>query len=90
MRDADLAKLYELQTFNLNKAVKRNLDRFPGDFMFQFTEEETESLTFQTGISKRKGRGGGRTLPLMAPNPPRRRIGFVDKSGSGEKKKALH
>jgi hypothetical protein len=35
MLDADLAKLYGVTTFNLNKAVKRNIDRFPGDFVFQ-------------------------------------------------------
>jgi hypothetical protein len=37
MLDADLAELYEVETFNLNKAVKRNIDRFPQDFMFQLT-----------------------------------------------------
>ncbi|HBR21712.1 MAG TPA: hypothetical protein DD713_03980 [Nitrospiraceae bacterium] len=52
MLDADLAELYEVETFNLNKAVKRNLDRFPQDFMFQLTEEETDSLRFQIGMSK--------------------------------------
>jgi hypothetical protein len=36
MLDSDLAELYEVETFNLNKAVKRNRDRFPSDFMFQF------------------------------------------------------
>jgi hypothetical protein len=39
MLDADLAELYGVETFNLNKAVKRNLDRFPEDFMFQLTKE---------------------------------------------------
>jgi len=58
MLDADLAKLYEVETFNLNKAVKRNIDRFPQDFMFQLTEEEADSLRFQIGMSKKEGRGG--------------------------------
>jgi len=62
MLDADLAELYQVETFNLNKAVKRNLDRFPQDFMFQLTKEEATSLTFQIGISK-QGRGGRRYLP---------------------------
>lgn len=62
--DSDLAKLYGVTTFNLNKAVKRNLERFPDDFMFQITAEEYESLKFQIGISK-KGRGGRRTMPYV-------------------------
>ena len=63
MLDSDLAKLYGVTTFNLNKAVKRNLDRFPPDFMFQLTSDEAESLRFQIGISKPEGRGGRRYLP---------------------------
>lgn len=59
--DSDLATLYGVETFYLNKAVKRNVDRFPEDFMFQLTEQEVKALTFQIGISK--GRGGRRTLP---------------------------
>jgi hypothetical protein len=41
MLDADLAKLYGVTTFNLNKAVKRNIDRFPEDFMFRLSAQET-------------------------------------------------
>jgi len=63
MLDADLAELYQVETFNLNKAVKRNLDRFPRDFMFQLTSKEAESLRFQIGMSKTNGRGGRRYLP---------------------------
>jgi len=63
MLDADLADLYQLETFNLNKAVKRNLDRFPEDFMFQLNAQEADSLRFQIGMSKRTGRGGRRYLP---------------------------
>ena len=61
MLDRDLANLYGVTTFNLNKAVQRNRDRFPGDFMFQLTAGETESLIFQSGISKK--RGGSRYFP---------------------------
>ena len=64
MLDSDLAKLYGIETFNLNKAVKRNIQRFPADFMFQLTKEEYESLIFQNGISKPK-RGGRRFLPYV-------------------------
>ncbi|MEA3280623.1 MAG: ORF6N domain-containing protein [Thermodesulfobacteriota bacterium] len=60
--DADLAQLYGVETKILNKAVKRNLDRFPEDFMFQLTAEEAENLRFQIGTSK-KQRGGRRYLP---------------------------
>jgi hypothetical protein len=63
MLDSDLAKLYGVETFNLNKAVKRNIDRFPEDFMFQLTKEGADSLRFQIGMSKTKGRGGRRYLP---------------------------
>jgi hypothetical protein len=65
MLDSDLAMLYEVETFNLNKAVKRNIDRFPEDFMFQLTTEEAGALRFQIGISKTEGRGGRRYLPYV-------------------------
>ena len=70
MLDRDLAALYEAETKALNHAVKRNIKRFPKDFMFQLTKEEFESLRFQIEtlekslISLRlqnetsKGRGG--------------------------------
>ena len=64
MLDSDLAKLYGVQTFNLNKAVKRNIQRFPTDFMFQLTKDEYESLIFQIGISK-SGRGRRRFMPYV-------------------------
>jgi hypothetical protein len=51
--DRDLAELYGVTTGNLNKAVRRNLDRFPPDFMFQLKQEEYESLRFHFGILKR-------------------------------------
>lgn len=63
MLDSDLAALYKVETSNLNKAVKRNIDRFPEDFMFQLTKQEAEALRFQIGMSKTKGRGGRRYLP---------------------------
>ena len=44
MLDKDLAELYQVTTGNLNKAVKRNMKRFPPDFMFQLTQEEFEEL----------------------------------------------
>ena len=50
MLDKDLADLYHVTTGNLNKAVKRNIRRFPSDFMFQLTKEEWDSLRFQFGI----------------------------------------
>ena len=61
MLDADLAALYGVSTKALVQAVKRNPKRFPADFLFQLTAEETEALRSQTVTSK--GRGGRRYLP---------------------------
>lgn len=68
--DSVLAQLYEVKTKELNKAFKRNKERFPEDFVFQLTVQETESLRFQIGTSNLKsqlnpvkGRGGRRYLP---------------------------
>ena len=72
--DRDLAVLYETETKVLNLAVKRNLKRFPNDFMFQLTKEEFEALrlqieTLESSNSLRlqnetsKGRGGTRYMP---------------------------
>lgn len=75
MLDKDLAALYETETKALNLAVKRNIKRFPKDFMFQLTKEEFEGLRFQIEtlessnkplrlqIETSKGRGGTRYLP---------------------------
>jgi phage regulator Rha-like protein len=60
--DADLAKLYGVETGILNRAVKRNIERFAEDFMFQLTTDEVEHLRCQIGTSK-KGRGGRRYPP---------------------------
>ena len=59
MLDANLAEVYGVTTFNLNKAVKRNADRFPDDFAFQITPQEVADLIFQIGISS-SGHGGRR------------------------------
>ena len=61
MLDFDLADLYEVQTKNLNLAVKRNIKRFPLDFMFQLSKSEWERLRLQ--IETSNGRGGTRYLP---------------------------
>jgi hypothetical protein len=53
MLDRDLAALYGVTTGNLNKAVRRNLDRFPADFMFQLTADEAIAISFQFGSLKR-------------------------------------
>lgn len=60
MLDRDLAELYDVTTGNLNKAVKRNLKRFPDDFMFRLTEEEFRNLIFHNGTSSW---GGTRKMP---------------------------
>lgn len=58
--DKDLAVLYGVTTGNLNKAVSRNLDRFPDDFMFRLTKEEFQNLIFHFGTSSW---GGTRRIP---------------------------
>ena len=60
MVDSDLAELYKVTTGNLNKAMKRNLSRFPEHFCFQLTEEEYENLRFQNGSSSSNNNYGGR------------------------------
>lgn len=62
MLDRDLAELYSVTTFNLNKAVKRNIKRFPADFMFQLDNQEVKNLIFQIGISSW---GGTRKPPYV-------------------------
>ena len=53
MLDSHLAKLYGVETKTLKRAVKRNRDRFPGDFMFELTKEESDILRYQFGTLKR-------------------------------------
>jgi hypothetical protein len=63
MLDADLAVLYGVETRALVQAVRRNVERFPDDFMFQLSKEEHAALRSQNVISKPKGRGGRRYPP---------------------------
>ena len=62
MLDKDLAQLYGVKTRDLNKAIKRNRDRFPDDFMYQLTREEIKILKFQSGTSSW---GGTRKPPYV-------------------------
>ncbi|GHV36079.1 DNA-binding protein [Bacteroidia bacterium] len=57
MFDYDLAQIYQVETKNLKRQVKRNLDRFPPDFMFELTKDEYESLRCQIGTLNEQGRG---------------------------------
>lgn len=68
MLDSNLARLYGIETSQLNRQVRRNLNRFPRDFMFELDSEEFNSLICQIGISK-KGRGGRQKLPLVFTEP---------------------
>lgn len=65
MIDEELALLYEVETKKFNQAVKRNLKRFPEDFMFQLTANGYDSLRSQIVTSKGGGRGGRRYLPYV-------------------------
>lgn len=62
MLDSDLAEMYGVETKRLNEQVKRSIDRFPEDFMFQLTSEEWENLKSQFATSSW---GGRRTLPYV-------------------------
>ncbi len=62
MLDSDLSELYQVETRVLNQQVKRNLNRFPKDFMFQLTEEQWKNLKSQNATSSW---GGRRTLPYV-------------------------
>ena len=66
--DSDLASLYEIETSQLNRQVRRSLNRFPADFMFELSPDEHQSLICQIGTSKR-GRGGRQKLPLVFTEP---------------------
>lgn len=64
MLDADLAGIYGVTTKRLNEQVRRNLQRFPEDFAFRLTEEESRALRSQSATSK-EGRGGRRHKPMV-------------------------
>ena len=65
MLDSDLAELYEVPAKRLNEQVRRNLDRFPDDFMFELNLKEFEFLMSQIVISKTDPRGGRQKRPLV-------------------------
>lgn len=67
MLGSDVAMLYQYTTKNINKAMKRNINRFPEDFCFQLTEKEVENLRFQFGTSSlnKENYGGRRYLPYV-------------------------
>ena len=68
MLDFDLAELYEVETRVLNQAVKRNIERFPEDFMFQLTRDEYTVLRSQI-VTLEKGRANSpNTTPLLSRN----------------------
>jgi len=65
MLDADLAELYEVETKAFNRAVTRNMERFPDDFMFRLTKKEYEDLRYHFGTSRW---GAADTCPMYSPN----------------------
>lgn len=64
MLDSDLAELYGVETRRLKEQVRRNIERFPAQYMFELTEEEFAVLRSQNATSK-EGRGGTRYLPMV-------------------------
>lgn len=65
MLDTDVAELFGVETKNLNKAMKRNTERFPEDFCFQLNSEEFKNLRFQNATSSPDNYGGRRYLPYV-------------------------
>jgi hypothetical protein len=76
MLDSDLASIYGVETKALNRAVKRNRHRFPKDFVFQLTQDESELLRRQIGTLS-LGHGGRRRRTLIQ---RRKRFGLISKS----------
>ncbi|MBE0608019.1 MAG: ORF6N domain-containing protein [Dehalococcoidia bacterium] len=68
MLDTDLAELYGVETRALVQAVRRNIERFPADFLFPLTSEEVEGLRSRSVISNPEGRGGRRCGATIAAN----------------------
>ncbi len=62
MLDSDLAEMYQVETKNLKRAVRANIERFPDDFMFELTKEEYDALRCKNFTSNK--RGGNRYLPF--------------------------
>ena len=65
MLDIDLAKLYDVTTFRLNEAVKRNIKRFPDDFMFQLTDDEWEKYSMSQFAISKTNQGSRRYAPYV-------------------------
>src|SRR3989449_11169088 len=91
--DADLATLYGVQTRRLNEQVRRNLARFPADFMFQLTDAEFELLMSQFATSN-PGRGARRKRPLVLTDRKSTRLnsshGYISYAVFCLKKKKIH
>ena len=81
MLDSDLASIYGVETKSLNRAVKRNADRFPRDFMFQISADEWQNLKYQIGTSS-SSHGGRRKLPLAFTEKGGRYVGEYPKYGT--------
>ncbi len=78
MLDSDLSKLYGVETRRLNEQVKRNIDRFPDDFMFQLSKDELDDLKSQNATSSW---GGVRKLPYAFTGHSHAQFGFEVKDG---------
>ncbi len=88
MLDADLAELYGVATKVFNQAIKRNLERFPADFIFQLTKEEEDSLRSQIVTSNADGSLRSQIVTLDADDPLRSQTA-TSKAGRGQHRKYL-
>ena len=77
--DTDLARLYGVTTKRLNQQVKRNLERFPADFLFQLTVEESKALKSQIAISNSEdsGKAGSQRMRLQIATASKRNVRFL-------------
>ncbi|MBU4319551.1 MAG: ORF6N domain-containing protein [Nitrospinae bacterium] len=82
MLSTDLAELYEVEPRVLVQAVKRNIDRFPSDFMFQLNEVEFENLKSQIVTSSWGGLRRANPQLMAPPEPKKRKIGFTREKGN--------
>ncbi len=93
MLDFDLAEMYNVETRALKQAVKRNIDRFPNDFMFELNEKEIENLVSQSVIPSKSKLGGAKPFAFTeqaCPERSRRSVAMLSSVLSSKKANELN